>query len=126
MTVPRPTAYVIPADRTRAIDLIQAHGITLTRLAAPERRTVAVDRVDAFTRSPRRSEGHNLLDITATTARTEDRDLPAGTVLVPTAQPLGNLAVYLLEPRSDDGLATWNHFDADIAPGRDFPIGKVY
>ena len=28
------------------------------------------------------------------------------------AQPLANLIFYMLEPQSDDGLVTWNFFDA--------------
>ena len=36
---------------------------------------------------------------------------PKGTVFVSTAQPLGNLVVYLLEPECDDGLFAWNFFD---------------
>ena len=125
VVVPRPSAYVVPPDQPRVVDLLQAHGIRLERLDAPARRRVTVDRVDALARSPRAFEKHNLLDVTATTPRAEDRDLPAGTVLVPTAQPLGNLAAYLLEPRSDDGVAAWGLHDGDLAPGRDFPIGKV-
>jgi hypothetical protein len=35
-----------------------------------------------------------------------------GDFVVDLAQPLGNLAFYLLEPESDDGLVTWNFFDA--------------
>ena len=55
----------------------------------------------------------------------EDRDVPAGTRVVRTAQPLGSLAVYLLEPRSEDGLTTWNAFDDALIVGRDFPVVRV-
>ena len=48
--------------------------------------------------------------------------VPAGTLVVQTAQPLGTLAVGLLEPRSEDGLATWNFFDAGLKDGGDFPV----
>ena len=51
--------------------------------------------------------------------------VPAGTLVVRTAQPLGTLAVYLLEPRSEDGLATWNFFDAGLKPGGDFPVLRL-
>ncbi|HPV76370.1 MAG TPA: hypothetical protein PLX31_15805, partial [Gemmatimonadaceae bacterium] len=34
--------------------------------------------------------------------------LAAGTYLVPVAQPLGAVAMYLLEPESDDGVANWD------------------
>ena len=32
------------------------------------------------------------------------------------AQPLANVAAYLLEPESDDGLLVWNFFDRQLAP----------
>ena len=51
--------------------------------------------------------------------------MPAGTLMVRTAQPLGTLAVYLLEPRSEDGLATWNFFDAELKQGGDFPVSRL-
>jgi hypothetical protein len=34
-------------------------------------------------------------------------------------------ALYLLDPESDDGLATWNVFDAELAPGTPFPVWRV-
>ncbi|HWB20784.1 MAG TPA: hypothetical protein VG711_10815, partial [Phycisphaerales bacterium] len=46
-------------------------------------------------------------------------------ILVRTAQPLGTLAVYLLEPQSEDGLATWNFFDDSLTVGSDFPILRI-
>jgi hypothetical protein len=36
--------------------------------------------------------------------RTESRRLGGDSIVVPTEQPLGALAVYLCEPESDDGL----------------------
>ena len=51
--------------------------------------------------------------------------VPAGTLMVRTAQPLGTLAVYLLEPRSEDGLAAWNFFDAELKAGGDFPVLRL-
>ena len=47
---------------------------------------------------------------------------PAGWYLVRTGQPLGVLAAYLLEPASEDGVATWNLLDAGLAVGRPYPI----
>ena len=57
--------------------------------------------------------------------QTVDRRIPAGTFVVKTAQPLGDLAVYLLEPQSEDGLATWNFFDNGLEPGSEFPVLRV-
>jgi hypothetical protein len=42
--------------------------------------------------------------------------------IVPGDQPLAALAVYLLEPESDDGLVTWNVFDPDLRAGS----GAIY
>ena len=130
VTVPRPTSYLVPADLARVVDLLQAHGIELKRLETAERRDVTIDRVDQIQVTPPQSSpryaGDNPVAITATTARTETRTIPAGTWLVPTAQPLGSLAVYLLEPRSDDGVATWDLLGDKVAGGQDFPILKLY
>jgi len=48
-----------------------------------------------------------------------------GDVLVRTDQVLGTLAVYLLEPESDDGLATWNLLDTALRRGAEFPVARL-
>jgi hypothetical protein len=50
------------------------------------------------------------------------RSLPAGTYRVSMNQPLARLAFYLLEPRSNDGLLTWNFLDDAIKDGKIYPI----
>ena len=40
-------------------------------------------------------------------------------------QPLGTLAVYLLEPAADDGLTAWGFFDDSLEVGADFPVLRV-
>ncbi|MDP3774318.1 MAG: hypothetical protein Q8Q85_08630 [Gemmatimonadales bacterium] len=52
--------------------------------------------------------------------------LPAGTVVVRVDQPLGRLAFYLLEPRSDDGLLDWNLLDGALANARSYPIVRTF
>ena len=51
-----------------------------------------------------------------------ERQLPAGTIRVDMTQPLARLAFYLLEPRSDDGLADWNLVDGLEAGATAYPI----
>ncbi len=36
--------------------------------------------------------------------------------MVRTAQPLANVAAYLLEPQTNDGLVLWNFFDKYLVP----------
>ncbi len=64
---------------------------------------------------------------TVLTVRRERRraPFPAGTLFVPTAQPLGNLAVYLLEPESDDGFARWGYLDDATRVGEPFPVWRL-
>ena len=58
----------------------------------------------------------------------ETKLFPAGTPIISTAQPLGGLAAYLLEPESDDGLLVWNFFDRYIVPqwSRELQTCPVY
>ena len=42
----------------------------------------------------------------------EVREFPAGSVVVPVAQPLGRLVLNLLEPQAPDSFARWGFFNA--------------
>ena len=52
--------------------------------------------------------------------------VPPGTVVVPVNQPLGRLVFSLLEPRSDDGVVTWNLVDDAVAEARHYPIVRSF
>jgi hypothetical protein len=56
---------------------------------------------------------------------TDSLTLERGTRVIRAGQPLGILALYLLEPQSDDGLATWNFLDPWISAGGRYPIARV-
>jgi hypothetical protein len=64
---------------------------------------------------------------TVVSVRPERRraSFPAGTLVVPTTQRAGVLAVYLLEPHSDDGFTRWELLDAQIAVGRSHPVHRL-
>jgi hypothetical protein len=53
----------------------------------------------------------------------------AGTIFVPMAQKNANVAAYLLEAQSDDGMLLWNFFDRQIVSqwgrGYDYPVYRV-
>ena len=53
------------------------------------------------------------------------RAVRAGTLVIRTAQPLGTLAAFLLEPQSEDGLCTWNFFDSALVNGQDYPVLRL-
>jgi dipeptidyl-peptidase-4 len=122
--VVQPFAYLIPSTCSEAIANLQRHGIDVQELREDIELDLEVYKVDSLEKSPRRTEGHQLIELTVS-PRPEARMVPAGTVMVPTAGALGNLAVCLLEPRSEDGLATWNFFDANLKAGSDFPVTRL-
>ena len=123
LSVPRPFAYFYPAELTAITENLQRHGIEVDEL----REDIEVDaefyKVEGLSKS-RSFQGHELATVEVST-RKEPRRLNAGTILVRTGQKLGSLAAVLLEPQSEDGLATWNFFDASLSTGADFPVARI-
>jgi len=114
----------IPAEYylsdSSAVAMLRLHGVRVDRLA-PESTPPRMERfvADTIVRSTARFQGH-----LAVTLRGHWEAAPTGTSLdyvVRTSQPLGRVAMYLLDPESDDGLATWNMFDAALAQ-RTYPV----
>jgi dipeptidyl aminopeptidase/acylaminoacyl peptidase len=84
-----------------------------------------VYRVESIERGERLYQGHRMVRSLGVSPRTETAIVPAGSFLVDVGGPLGALAVMLLEPRSDDSLATWNAFDEGLEVGGDYPVRRV-
>jgi hypothetical protein len=80
--------------------------------------------LDSVKHAERPFQGHHETSV-AGKWRDTTLTLPAGMTVVYTAQPLGIVAFYLLEAESDDGLVTWNFFDASLAPGGFFPVVRI-
>lgn len=123
LTVKRPTAYLIPPECKAAIAVLKQHGIIMEVQKEAVGHEVEVERVDSITRAEP-FQKHRMTTL-ETTPRTEKKTVPAGTMIVKTAQPLGALACYLLEARSPDGLTTWNFFDDFLTKGKDFPVFRL-
>ena len=122
--VARPWAYVVPAP---LVPRLRDHNIRVARLAKPA--TLDVERyvvLDAKrTDSP--DVGSYVRDETVLNVRGEvvSRRLAAGTWLVPMAQPLAAVAICLLEPESDDGLARWDLLPRRLRRGDEFPVLRI-
>ncbi len=129
LRVPMPERYVIPAKDTTVVRVLRDHGI-LVRVASnpiPGVDLVGngfVFMIDSVVVAPRPFQGHREVRLTGRW-RGETRKIEAGSFIVDMLQPLSLLAVYLLEPESDDGLVTWNFFDSDLRPGGLYPVFKV-
>ena len=129
-TVRLPYAYLIPLAATDVPDKLRQHGLAVERLTAPATLETEAFRIKEIKGAERLYQGHRTNTVKGEYA-VEKRDFPAGTWLVRTAQPLGRLAAYLLEPESDDGLLVWNFFDRDIVSqwgrgAQTYPVFKLY
>ncbi|MGB8957617.1 MAG: M14 family metallopeptidase [Candidatus Aminicenantales bacterium] len=129
-TVRLPYAYLIPLAATDVPDKLRQHGISVERLTAPATLETEAFRLKEVKGAERLYQGHRTNSVKGEYA-VEKREFPAGTYLVRTAQPLGRLAAYLLEPESDDGLLVWNYFDRDIVSqwgrgAQTYPVFKLY
>lgn len=124
LSVVRPLEYAIPPGHDAVIENLRAHGLVVEPVRVPRVVTAEVYTVDAVTRAEREFQGVRTVLVDATPRRTAT-PIGEGWHVVRTAQPLGILAVYLLEPQSDDGLAHWRFFDDSVREGADFPVLRV-
>ncbi|MBX6332643.1 MAG: M14 family metallopeptidase [Gemmatimonadaceae bacterium] len=119
-----PMAYVLDAADSAAVHVLREHGVTVERVSSDWSATVERFTIDSIVRAPRPFQGHRLVTLAGRWS-TDQRTIPAGAWVVRAGQPQGIVAYYLLEPESDDGLVTWNFFDARLAPGGDYPVLRV-
>lgn len=124
LAVERPRAYLLPPHCAAIVAKLREHGVVVETVEAAFETAVEVQTVTAITRASRAFEGHHEVSVDTTTARTT-RSIPAGWFRVDLAQRLGTLCVILLEPQCEDGLVTWNTFDAWLAEGGEFPVLRV-
>ena len=120
-----PASYYIPANLTKVVEMLKAHGVRTTTLAKGTKLQVEEFQIESNTVAPKPFEQHTERTLTGAWVKAE-REIAAGTIQVDVKQPLGRLAFYLLEPRSDDGLVNWNHLDDALgADVKTFPIIRV-
>jgi len=114
-----PYAYVLEPDAGRAVLAnLQTHGVIVETLTRETTLDVSQFLIKEAIAADREFQGHHERTLIGKW-KTREVTLPAGSLLIRTNQPLGRLAFYLLEPRSDDGLFAWGFFDdelGDVAP----------
>lgn len=112
-TVNLPYGYLISQPDPDLVAILLKHGLLVESLTSELTLPVEVFLPTEIKAADRPFQGHRLDQIKGEYKK-ENRTFPAGSLFVPTGQPLGSLAAYLLEPESDDGLAVWNFFDRYI------------
>ena len=108
--VKRPSTYYIPPQWTQVIERLELHGIRLTRI---EQETEMALEQYQFTQpefSAKDYEGRQRVGAQVS-KQSVKTTLPAGTIKLDTKQPLGDLAILLLEPQSPDSLFQWGFFN---------------
>lgn len=122
-SIKSPRAYLFKYDKV-IVDKLLQHGVKVEELTAETMFDVETFTVETATKATRPFQGHLEVKVTGKYAA-EKATFPAGTIVVRTAQPLGRLVFYLLEPESEDGLVTWNFFDSYLEAGKIFPVRKL-
>lgn len=113
--VNRPKGYYIPPTYDDVIERLRMHGIQMEMLTEAKEVTVEMYRIqDAKFQNdegnPVPYEGHMQA---SGTPRPETRTqvFPKGSAYISTDQPLGDLAMLLLEPKSADSFLCWGFFN---------------
>ena len=108
--------YALPATDTAGARLLAAHGITMERTHGACAVSAESFATDSVIVSPTAFQNRRNVRVEGRWQRT-DTQLDTGAYVVRLAQPLGVLATYMIDPRSDDGLVAWNVGDR-VASGQ--------
>lgn len=112
VTVTPPTAYWVSAVDREVIDRLRLHGLRMEVLKAPRTLSVDMIRISDPKLDSLPTEGRVMVQAGGFAHERHQQTYPAGSVRVPTDQPLGALATMLLEPQGEDSLFAWGFFPA--------------
>ncbi|NOX86520.1 MAG: M14 family metallopeptidase [Chlorobi bacterium] len=114
-STPVPYAYLLTVPDRKILRVMREHGIRMEQLDKDTTLTVESFKIEELKCAGRLFQGHYMNKVKGH-FETVEKKFPSGTYLIKTAQPLGHLVSYLLEPQSDDGLLKWNFFDRYLVP----------
>ncbi len=125
-TDPMPWGWLVqPAAADTVGAVLRLHGVRVMRTTAPSAMTgVECFAADSVVQAPRPYQGHRATRFEGTWRADSGVQAP-GALIVESRQPLGVLAQVMLDPASDDGLGTWNFFDAAMAKSSGVPICRL-
>ncbi|MDQ7816618.1 MAG: M14 family metallopeptidase [Melioribacteraceae bacterium] len=110
-----PYAYLLKVKDPKVVNLLKTHGIKIEKLSSDPELEVQSFKIKELKPEQRLNQGH-YNNIVKGEFAVEKKKFDKGTILVRMAQPLANVAAYLLEPETDDGLLHWNFFDNYLVP----------
>ncbi|MDO6640582.1 M14 family metallopeptidase [Shewanella sp. 5_MG-2023] len=107
----RPKFYYVPAQWQQVIERLAIHGVRMTRLEKPKTIKAAQYQFSQPEFNAVDYEGRQRVKASSTKVKITTT-LPAGTIQIATNQPLGDLAILLLEPQSADSFFQWGFFNS--------------
>jgi len=106
-----PRGYYLPKSMEFIVKHLEKQGVNVQKLTKSKRIKGEVFIIKKLEKSKREFEGHYMAKVEGEFKR-KTKTFKKGDYYIDMAQPLTNLIFYMLEPQSDDGLVTWNFFDA--------------
>jgi len=113
LTVTAPKAgYLVPAEHAAWVGAkLKQHGVDYRVLGvSPGKTAIEAFRATKTTFATSSVEGHQRLNVEGEW-KPESREVGAGALFVPIAQPKAQLVMALLEPQAPDALAAWGEFN---------------
>ena len=104
--------YLIPAGQAGWVsEKLKLHGVQFKVLNQGTTQEVETFRFDSSNFDSKPFEGKTRVSVTGSWRR-EKRQVPPGSMFVPTAQPKARLVMHLLEPQAPDSFLSWGFFNA--------------
>jgi dipeptidyl-peptidase-4 len=114
LQVDAPKCYFVPEEYSWAASRLRLHGIPMIPFTGRE--VAEVDRYRIRSRKELNEFQFRKMSQYEVQLESEAMELGPGWV-VPTDHPLGTLATYLLEPHSNESLASWGFLDPSLREG---------
>jgi hypothetical protein len=124
-----PYAWIIPAAQSALLEHLRRHGLFIEQPGVAGAVRGQRFLIDSVVRQAQAFQGHQETRLEGRWETVDSIGFDPADYIV-RAQPMGILALYLLEPQSDDGLVTWNFMDQWLpapgaASGARYPIVRV-
>jgi hypothetical protein len=119
-----PNAWLLPAADTAVVALLRLHGVIVEHMPFAVRDRASRFTIDSLHTNPQEFQTHHETRIFGRWHATST-PIPADMWMVRGNQRHAAVAMYLLDPESDDGLATWNVFDRELTAGGSYPVWRL-
>lgn len=123
-----PFGYFLTTHDPNVLSLLSTHGIEYKMLKDTIKLEVESFKITELKPIQRSNQGHYTNTSKGELFKQTKKFAP-GTIFVPMAQKNANVAAYLLEAQSDDGMLLWNFFDRYVVSqwgrGYDYPVHRI-